>query len=91
MAKKVLCINDVWVSTQKVKHNPKPYCGQELEIFKEHFLPDNGTRVPGIYFEFAEFSDVFHAKNFAILPDESADEMSENEREAIVNIEKNVL
>ena len=89
---KVICTNN--------KHHKNRYCPKP-EVLSEYNVVNQLALTDGIYFELAEFPPehvdeqwryyYFHSKGFAILPDKSADEMADEVRECIVNIEKNLV
>jgi hypothetical protein len=77
---KVICINDKW---NRKGNEPAPVFLQECTVTITRRVCDTA------YYKLAEFPDNLNylCDMFAILPDQSAHEMAEQEREAIVNIE----
>lgn len=99
---RVLCINEEW-RNDGVKYDfPTPVFGVEYYAFscayrKKETRADHANRIvatsqAGVYYSLRGFDKhEFHAINFAILPDATAEEMHEETRESIVNIETPVV
>lgn len=83
---KLICIaKPVTIPPQLEPYVPvvlKEYEGGVAEVLED-----------GAYYTLSCFPDWFHYHHslFAILPDKSADEMSQESKEAIVNIEHSIL
>lgn len=75
-----MCINENWRPAPEVENNRKPYCGEVCEVVETHKRHDMD------WYILAGFNphQGFLAVNFAILPDQTADEMQELEKEAII-------
>lgn len=93
----VLCINDNWVLFD---HNncETPLFMQQYEVVDYYDLPANHSQfgiplMAGRYYKLGGLNPNrgFHASHFAILPETSADEMKEEQREDIINIEPPIL
>lgn len=83
---RVISINDKWVRDLKEEseNRPSPHFLEECFVTKQKMHEGNIWYQLGGRFN---HHSGFMAKFFAILPDASADEMKEETREAIVNIE----
>jgi hypothetical protein len=80
---RVKCINDKWKADVGCEEAPRPVFNQDYTV-SEH-------KIIGALWVFVlvELGDeyAYDARFFAILPDTSADDMAEAEKEAIVNLE----
>lgn len=98
---RVLCVDEKFRDDNKQHPFPTPKCGEEYNVIgcryypEEIFTDELGQRVrnpAGIYYRLREFNNrVYHEMHFSTLPDASADEMRESERESIVNLEKSFV
>lgn len=80
---KVKCINDKWVAAPNCEEAPRPVFNQEYTVVETKMLNFVMSHI------LVEFGDGYgyRTSHFATLPDETADEMAEESREAIVNLE----
>lgn len=80
---RVKCINDKWQAAPGCEEAPRP-------VFNKDYNVDDVVILNGIEsFILAELGDDYGYRTafFATLPDNTADEMAEESREAIVNLE----
>lgn len=77
---RVICINEDWRPSDDVKDLDHPYTGGEYDVVEE------GVFHGVAYFTLAGFqpNHGFAQINFATLPDQTADQMQEQEKEAIL-------
>lgn len=83
---KVICVDTC--------RNPPPFMAPyNVEIGDEYTITGEFKRNDGVYYELAERPSFceYNSELFATLPDKSADEMREEEREAIINLEKSFV
>lgn len=80
---RVKCINDKWKASPGCEEAPRPVFNQDYNVDYVAIL--NGTES----FILIELGDEYGYRTefFAILPDNTADEMAEESREAIINLE----
>lgn len=75
-----MCIDEVWRPMPEVKDNPAPVVGEECEV-------EDRVNIYGFewyYLKGYDQSQVFRASMFAILPDQTADEINAQHKEAIL-------
>lgn len=95
---KVICINEDWRDDGKSYDFATPVFGSEQEVISCAYRerqdttdPKHGTTFTsraGVYYELRGFPGLeFHAMNFAILPDTDAEQINQEQKEAIINIE----
>lgn len=77
---RVMCVNDNWHPHPDVKNNPTPKVPEISEVVKEFNYTD------GVYYILQGFHphQGFKSTHFATLPEQTADEMNEVEKEAII-------
>lgn len=80
-----MCINDKWVSSTGLEGKLRPSVGDIDVVFNE----EHDEEIGYAFYQLERFgSDRWYRSDmFATLPDNTADEMAEEEREAIVNLE----
>lgn len=80
-----MCVNDNWITTPGKEHEPRPSVGDIDVVINEELDAEIGM----VFYELERFGSRcwYRADMFAILPDQSADEMKEETHEAIVNLE----
>lgn len=96
---RVLCINEQWTSMEGMNDTPSPVFNElcdvrDVRYFKEEITIVGNIRyreIEGVYYKLTGYKSWFHSSNFATLPDQTADEMSEESKEAIVIIENPVI
>lgn len=79
--KKVMCVkSDTWNRTHKMADPPM------LEVGSEYTVTEEAYRAPDNYYKLAEFGclHLFNVRLFATLPEQSADEMQEQNYEALI-------
>jgi len=81
---KVVCILPITRVDPRLIHHGKPDVLEEDIVTGEFVKPSTGSK----YYSLERFGDevVFHAGCFAILPDESAEDMQAKEKEGIANL-----
>lgn len=84
---RVLCINEDWKRSEATKNKLAPHFMEECEVVEVI----NSSIGKWYQLEGYDTDTVFAADYFAILTEQSADEMSEEKREAIANIETPVV
>lgn len=92
----VLCINKTgWLSDKETLDIVKPeYLGVYSvteEKYTNGYYVEGGYVAAGIWYRLAGFKAWYHSYFFIRLPDLSADEMSEEARESIVNLENELV
>lgn len=93
---KVLCINkEPWKRDNLCKDSLKPeYLGVYLVVEALHtngYEKEDGYVAAGIWYRLAGFENYYHSSFFIQLPEPSADEMAEAEKESIINIETAIV
>lgn len=89
----VLCIRKEEWAKAPDDNKPSPgyleICTVTSQIWLNGIDSAGHKCLPGLYYQLAGYNPKsgFHSKEFITLPDQSADEMQEQEREAIVNLE----
>lgn len=91
---RVLCINENWIDN-RTSSPEDPVFNQECEVTSCEYLDEENVfeggawyiEPAGIWYRLRGYQCQYHASAFAILPEQSADEMSEESKEAIINIE----
>ena len=85
---RVMCVNHDLFGDAVMPYGPTdPQIGDECEVVKEAIGYDNNDK-PTPCFDLKGFSRYYYdQRNFATLPDSTADEMQEADQEAIVNLE----
>jgi hypothetical protein len=78
-----MCIKDNLDASDSAKGGPMPVFMGEYTILETH---DYKGRAFYALVEFGDFY-LYYSDHFATLPDSTADEMQEESREAIVNLE----
>lgn len=80
---RVICINDNWDASESAEGGPLP------EFMGEYIILETHNYKGHTFYCLVEFGDfyLYHSDHFATLPDATADEMAEVEKEAIVNLE----
>lgn len=95
---RVLCINEEWRDDKKKYRHETPVFGGEYTVVncryckKEQYIDMKEREIirhpAGVYYRLSGFKGFeYHAGNFATLPDQTAEEMSEENRESIANLE----
>lgn len=92
---KVICINEKWTDDGSLEPEAPVFNEECLVTSCQYFdenIYDRGEILvcnpAGIWYRLRGYKHQYHASNFAILPDKSADEMSQESKEAIINIEQ---
>lgn len=82
---RVMCINDKWICHTGLKDKLRPSVGDIDVVFNEEYDEEIGN----VFYQLERFGSDrwYRADMFATLPDNTADEMAEESREAIVNLE----
>lgn len=95
---KVICINENFIQKGVMDEVARPHVGEECDVIDVRHCEERrqlrGNKLiielAGVYYNIRGYKHWFRADHFATLPDKSADEMREEEKEAIVNIESPV-
>lgn len=92
---KVICINEKWRKSSRVINNPAPHVGEECEVIgtvnSNELLQKIEGAMAGVFYILKGYKDNFHASHFATLPTADAEEIDQQEKEAIINIEKQLV
>lgn len=80
----VMCVTPILTTETGCENYPRPEVGDKDTVIRVRPHWSGAT-----YFTLVRFGDSigFNTKHFATLPDASADEMAEVEKEAIANLE----
>lgn len=96
---RVICVLDVHCDYQgSCKDLNIPKVGEIYVVINCTYLDEVRIELPdviysepsGIYYSLRGFKDKYHASAFATLPDADADQMQEEVRESIVNLEDGI-
>lgn len=95
----VLCIDEKWRGDGKPTPQDAPVFNEQCLVtdcryYEQEIVTYGGIsflNAPGIYYRLSGYKHQYHASHFAIIPEQSADEMSEEKREAIINIETQAI
>jgi hypothetical protein len=82
---RVLCINENWISSAGLEGKPRPSVGDIDVVFNHEYDEHIGK----VFYQLERFGSErwYRCDMFAALPDSTADDMQEEEKEAIVNLE----
>lgn len=82
---KVRCISPIKNPERGKENEPRPQVGDVCIVTASRYLPCYDAT----YYQLAGYPKVngYQSTHFAIIPDTSADEMNEEARESIVNLE----
>jgi hypothetical protein len=80
-----MCINDKWVALPWNQHKPQPSVGDIDVVINEEM----DAEIAMVFYQLQRFGcdSWYRSDMFATLLDDTADDMQEKEKEAIVNLE----
>lgn len=94
-----MCINDKWIQSQEETGYHCPVFGETCEVVDVRYFKEERrtvgdiveVEIEGVYYKLQYYSGWFHSSNFATIPRQSAEQINQESKEAIVNIETSLV